>query len=284
MIVWLNKSEVNNLREPIYKFDRDLLQGESIHVHRKCKSTGFKKHWHNYFEIICYENCVGTCELNAEQYPIMENCLFLLTPKDFHQITTQDKEDSFSYIISFSEQIIDKALLDGLTNGPIVLYRVSPRMHEQIQALYEAFCEAGPYRERHLHHLFNSLLIDILKKGESISAVSGDIHPYVRESISCMLANSASEFSLDFFARRFGVTPTYFSHLFHEHTGVTFKQYLTTLRIECAKRMLEEQELPIIDIGYECGFHSPSQFARSFKAATKMTPSSYRRSRRNTGT
>ena len=45
----------------IYKFERDMLRGESIHVQKKRDHTWFKKHWHNYFEIIYYKNCVGEC-------------------------------------------------------------------------------------------------------------------------------------------------------------------------------------------------------------------------------
>jgi len=268
------------LKEPIYKFDRDMLHGEAIHIRKKHKSTSYKKHWHNYYEIICYENCKGTCELNAECYPITGNCLFLLTPKDFHHIATEYRDDACSHIISFSEQIIDKAILDRLTKGPIVLYNVSQRMRAQIRVLYAVFCTNDLYRDRQLYHLFNSLLIDVLKEGKSLSTASGDLHPFVRESISCMLINPAMDFSLTFFAQRFGITATYFSHLFHEQTGIPFKRYLTTLRLECAKRMLEDGQLPIIDVGYECGYGSPSQFARSFQNAMGMSPSEYRNSRK----
>jgi AraC-like DNA-binding protein len=68
----------------------------------------------------------------------------------------------------------------------------------------------------------------------------------------------------------------YFSRLFHASTGVTFKTYLSDLRIEYAKRLLEERKLPIIDVGCECGYNTPSQFVRAFKQHTGMPPSAYR--------
>ena len=48
-----------------------------------------------------------------------------------------------------------------------------------------------------------------------------------------------------------------------------------------AKSLLEEDELPIIDIGYECGFNTPSQFIRAFKKTVEKTPSEYRIQKRN---
>ncbi len=260
----------------VYKFERDMLHGEAIHINKKEDCTWFKKHWHNYYEIIYYRNCVGYCILNGERFEISDNCLFLLTPKDFHEIITDDSPESYSFIISFSEQIIDKTILEALTAGPFTLYGISKEMESQIEELYDVFKGGGNYRERHLFHLFNHILICILENGEFVNTLPHDVNPIVRESISLMLVDPAKNFTLDFFAQRFNITKTYFSHLFHENTGISYKQYLTALRLECAKRMLEENDLPVIDVGYECGFNTPSQFIRTFKKSVGMPPSKYR--------
>ena len=260
----------------IYKFERNMLRGENIHINKKVGNTWFKKHWHNYYEIIYYKNCVGYCILNGERFEITDDCLFFLTPKDFHEIVTEDSPGAGSFIISFNEQIIDKKILPSLTAAPFTLYFPSKGLSEKIEELYAIFKSKDSLRELHLSHLFNCVLIEILEKGNYVSALPKDINPIVREGISLMLTEPSKDFSLDFFAEKFKVTPTYFSRLFHESTGVTFKQYLTGLRIEYAKRMLEEKELPIIDVVYECGFGTPSQFIRAFKSHENMTPSEYR--------
>ncbi len=46
----------------IYKFEREMLEGESIHVNKRTKGISYKKHWHNYYEIIFYYNCQRICE------------------------------------------------------------------------------------------------------------------------------------------------------------------------------------------------------------------------------
>ena len=260
----------------IYKFERDMLKGEDINIQKKHDRTWYKKHWHNYFEIIYYKSCAGHCSLNGVDHALSENCLFFLTPKDFHEIVTEEIPNSYSVIISFSEQIVDKKLLDVLAEEPIVLYDLPSLLAEQIEELYKVFRGQSLYRNRHLKHLLNCILISIIERGQPVSVVSKDIHPIVRESISYMLTNPSEPITLDTFATKFGITKTYFSHLFHDSTGVSFKQYLTSLRMECAKRMLSEKELSIIDICFECGFLTPSQFARSFKAHMGMTPSEYR--------
>ena len=260
----------------IYKFERDMLRGESIHVQKKRDHTWFKKHWHNYFEIIYYKNCVGECKLNGESYPVRGECLFLLTPKDFHEILTEEVAGSHSVILSFVEQAVDGHVLDALTAGPVVCYDLPPLLCAQIEEMAEVFRGKSDYRKQHLTHLLNCVLIAVLERGKPAGTAVRDVSPMVRESIAYMLTNPAERITLQTFAQRFGVTPAYFSRLFHGSTGIAFKQYLTDLRIECAKRMLEERELPIIDVGFECGFQTPSQFVRSFKARVGQTPSVYR--------
>ncbi len=260
----------------IYKFEREMLKGEDIHIRKKSDNAYYKKHWHNYFEIIYYKNCAGYCSLNGMEYPLRGNCLFFLTPSDFHQIVTEEVPDSYALIISFSEQIADKKILEKLTGEAIVLYDLPPLLAGQIEELYTVFSGKSAFRERYLHHLLNCILICILEQGQRVLPAAKDIHPIVRESIAYMLANPSAPITLHTFAEKFCITEAYFSHLFHENAGVSFKQYLTSLRMECAKRMLSEGEFSVIDVGFECGFVSPSQFSRSFKKHTGMTPSEYR--------
>ena len=173
----------------------------------------------------------------------------------------------------YESEALTRALSRRLAREPLQYILGEVAFFEE---LYEVFRGTSPYREQLLKHLLNSILIDILERGRPIDAVSKQIHPIVRESILYMLTNPASPITLDTFSEKFGITKTYFSHLFHNSTGVSFKQYLTSLRMEYAKQMLTEKEPPIIDVGFECGFLTPSQFSRSFKAHTGMTPSEYR--------
>ena len=264
----------------IPKFERDMLHGEHIHLHKKHGVTQFKKHWHNYFEIIYYEHCVGHCLLNGARHELSDSCLFLLTPKDFHEIVTEERADSHSVILSFGEQAVDKHLRGVLTAGPVVMHAPSPTVRTQIEEMVSVFASNGIFRTQHLTHLLNCVLISVLEQGSPASDAARDISPIVRESISYMLTDPARPITLETLAARAGVTKTYFSRLFHADTGVGFKSYLTSLRIEYAKRLLEEKELSVLDISYECGFNTPSQFVRAFRQYTGRSPSQYRQSTR----
>jgi AraC family transcriptional regulator len=53
--------------------------------------------------------------------------------------------------------------------------------------------------------------------------------------------------------------------------------YITRQRIERAKRLLAETELPISEIALRTGFSSQSHFTTSFRRLAGVTPSSFRR-------
>ena len=260
----------------IYKYDSGMLRGNNIFIHANRNHIQAKKHWHNYYEIIFYQKADGCCILNGEKREIRDGCLFLLSPKDFHEIVAEDKEGSYTLIISFNERIIDSSVTDVVTKGPILSYDISPSLSDKLTELYEVFRSEGKYRNQRLRHLFNCILLEVLEKENVLIDNGKDISHIVRESISLMISNPTADLSLGFFAKKFHITEAYFSRLFHKQAGVTFKQYLTSLRLEYARQLLEENKIPIIDVGYECGFNTPSQFYRAFKRAYKTAPSAYR--------
>ena len=72
------------------------------------------------------------------------------------------------------------------------------------------------------------------------------------------------------------ISPYYFSKLFKEDTGVNFIEYLTSVRIQEAKRLLLDGERSIKDICIEIGYQDPNYFSRIFKKHTGVTPTEFK--------
>ena len=77
-------------------------------------------------------------------------------------------------------------------------------------------------------------------------------------------------------AKRCGMTTFRFSRLFKEANGLGFTDYILDKRMNFAKELLDNSQMPITSIGYEAGFKDPSYFARAFKQFVNCTPSEYR--------
>jgi AraC-like DNA-binding protein len=85
------------------------------------------------------------------------------------------------------------------------------------------------------------------------------------------------DLSLPQISEAFKVSPSHFSRIFSRHVGVTFVEYVAGLRVESAKRMLAETELPVQVVAREVGY-TEQTFRRVFKQFVGCNPTQYRES------
>ncbi len=74
------------------------------------------------------------------------------------------------------------------------------------------------------------------------------------------------------------VSTFYFCKQFRKHTGLRFTDYLSRLRIDRAKQMLQNPNRRVSEVAFEVGFMSLPHFNRSFKRITGTTPTLWRQS------
>lgn len=72
-----------------------------------------------------------------------------------------------------------------------------------------------------------------------------------------------------------GLAPAAFCRYFKRRTRKSFVEYLNELRIGHARKLLNNVDLSVGQIGLECGFNNVSHFHRQFKLHTGMTPLRY---------
>ena len=72
------------------------------------------------------------------------------------------------------------------------------------------------------------------------------------------------------------ISPYYFSKVFKEESGLNFIEYLTNIRIDKAKELLDSTSLSIKEICVSCGYTDPNYFSRSFKKKVGVTPTEYK--------
>jgi transcriptional regulator GlxA family with amidase domain len=76
--------------------------------------------------------------------------------------------------------------------------------------------------------------------------------------------------------------PQHFCKKFRNATGITFTEYVSRLRVDKAKKLLLDNGNRVSEVAFECGFGSIPQFYRAFHRHTRVSPSAYRASFRQT--
>ena len=75
------------------------------------------------------------------------------------------------------------------------------------------------------------------------------------------------------------ISPYYFSKIFKEGTGENFIEYLTNIRIDKAKELLNNTDYSMKEICALIGYSDPNYFSRSFKKNVGVTPTEYKEGR-----
>jgi AraC-like DNA-binding protein/quercetin dioxygenase-like cupin family protein len=80
----------------------------------------------------------------------------------------------------------------------------------------------------------------------------------------------------DTLARIAHLSPSSFSRFFKAHTGKTFWEFVTEVRVGHACRLLQEEEDHVTEIALRCGFVDGTSFDRSFRRVKSMSPRQFR--------
>ena len=78
-------------------------------------------------------------------------------------------------------------------------------------------------------------------------------------------------------AKAAGISVVSLGKLFQEYLHTTVNHYITDLRLDKAKHLLEDGKLPISELSAQCGFASSCYFARVFREKNGILPGDYRR-------
>lgn len=111
------------------------------------------------------------------------------------------------------------------------------------------------------------------KKKDSSSGIVFRAKEYIR-------THYRKDISLDDVGREVNISPYYLSKLFKEETGKNFIEYVTGIRMERAKELLERTEKSMKEICLEVGYTDPNYFSRTFKKNVGVTPTEYKEGRR----
>jgi len=89
--------------------------------------------------------------------------------------------------------------------------------------------------------------------------------------------NLDRDLRLEMMAREVGVSPLYLPRVFKESIGQSPHRYVLARRVERARELLRDTELPIVDVALSCGFSSQSHLSNWFLRIVGVPPGAYRK-------
>ena len=260
------------------------------HIANVKRSFQIPVHWHDEFEIIYVKSGFLTVSILGENYIGKPGDAFVVSPGNLHFMGSQTGNvDYFTFLfplkyISFrTDDILDDKLLEPLNSGHLM---ISPEIEDTVKEQCEQLVEIyGAKKEESQSKITAQIktkiillqfILELWKKGFIVENDTGGKNTVEKEMVSYIQQNFTGKILLKEFGEQFHLSEKYISRYFKEHFHITISQYVTYLRLEHAKQLLQDTDIPVTEVAMQSGYQNVSYFIRSFKKTYGMSPLKYR--------
>lgn len=227
-------------------------------------------HWHSDCELLYVEKGEIELFIDGSTHLLKQGQACLIGRMQVHSIHTIS-ESEISMII-FSPDLLSGSMSRYWLDSPVL------SSDYDFLSLYDAIKEELLNEDRFTMQSIDArltlTLIRILR-GEPISALTtGSKERLLYMELLDDIDKNYSYYSSERGASFLCVSKVYFSSYFHKTSGMTFTEYLSSVRIAKALEMLAtDKDLTVTEISSLCGFNSIRNFNYTFKRITGYSPS-----------
>jgi len=226
----------------------------------------FPVHQHDCWEITINLQGSGTATINGLSYPFQPGTIFCLAPGIRHGKVSQDG-------------FIDGSLMlrDFVPFSSSDIYHFEDDANATVQHLFglmfEIMIKDGPNAQAIIHSLADAIYQLMISWSQTANR-----NPVVERFQKLLLENlSNPDFDLASVRKTSGYSSSYFRKLFKRITGHTPLGYITHMRIEYARRQIQQYfgVRSMKEIALNSGFSDPYYFSRIFRQVTGLSPMKY---------
>lgn len=272
------------------------------------KGTLVKHHWHEELEIIYFFEGNFRLDINMESFFVRSECIYFINPGELHSIITEKSgspgEDAIVFspgILSFdSYDAAQMQLIHPIQKGKMLFPRCLLPRHPAFAPVRNAFMdimqsfgqplcsnsllEKGAVTDDLTCQLYiKSSLLRILAILSSYRLFVPKEHNYdkrvecIKTVLTYIKENYMEKIYVRDLARIANMNEQYFCRFFKKAIGRPPKEYITEYRMKQSIRLLEETDLPVMEVCLESGYNNLGNFLKEFRKYTQTTPLQYRK-------
>lgn len=246
-------------------------------------------HYHPYYEFYYLLSGTRKIFINDTIYSVKKGDLIIIPKGELHRTTYIGGETHERIVMDFNdaflEPLISKIGYDAFNkcfdNRQL---SIPPNRREYVEELFGKIIRehngVDTYSAIILSLYVYELIMFVLRCREnsdhpcSVAEIGDDI---ISDAARYISSNFTHDFSLTQLAAKYNMSPSYFSRKFKLCTGFGYKEYLITIRILEAGKLLLNTDLSITEIAEKCGFDDSNYFGDSFKKVKGISPREYRK-------
>lgn len=241
------------------------------------KKLDFPVHLHNAVELVLLKEGASTVLQSDGKHPIQPGDLYLSFPMQPHGYENSQNIYAYVWIIPTTPYLTPyQALLEQKLPRQPILHRWQWEASGIEQLINMAIAEQDEVSPEVMQAYMHLIIGKVLEIYELIPRQNTGTD--AMEKLLLFLNTHYREpLTRKQIAHAVGYNESYISHLFAEVFQTTLTEYLTTLRLEDASRLLRETALSVTEIAFSVGFGSIRSFHRAFFKKFGVSPSQYRK-------
>lgn len=258
--------------------ENTIFKKKNFIVVKKTMKAGepFPVHWHDYFEFEIILSGEGRHIYNNNAYTLTPGCAYLMCYTDFHSVEPLCDLELIN--VRFNESMLDPALLSAIRIGGKFNCRFDKAESEavinKLTALSIESVNSMPFSHLVTSSLINEIVIEIVRKCGSHKAAASKTP--VQRAIYYIYENFREPLSLDILSKKLSLSKNHLGMLIKRETGMSFNEYLSSVRLKCACDLLKTTNMTVKEIAFASGYGSVEYFLYIFKQRLKTTPTKYR--------
>ncbi len=252
--------------------------------------TNPARHFHPWWEILYIASGERTFFYANRTLHIGAGTFLCIAPGILHRAINPAGESCRLYNVFFSEggQALPPDNPRFVSLLPVLqacnpCIALPPEMQDRVSHLFSCMGKELITKEAGWETLVWSYLGEILVAVSRQKMVAGvalqptvEMKPHLAAAIDYLNVHYTEPLTLSSVAERFHLSPSHLSRSFKAATHFGFVEYVNSLRVSRACRLLSDTQKSVLDIAMECGFGSVTQFGRCFKELAGTNPLSYR--------
>lgn len=219
-----------------------------------------------------------TFETVPQEAPV--GSMVIYPPGYKQQYIYYQKDRAEVYWIHFTGHEAEKLLHTyDLPLHQIIQIGSSTQIQELFQTIIHELQVAGLYQEQLLQLKLQELFLLTRRLMSRKVSDAGQQQAIIEEAVRYFNENYYHSIEIQEYARQQHISTCWFIRSFRQYMGMPPLKYLTTIRTNRAKELLEGTAYTISEIGAIVGYDNPLYFSRIFRSETGMSPKQYRRMR-----
>ena len=247
-------------------------------------TLGYRSHLHASVELAMVFEGHVRITVDSKTYDVRGGDAFVVFPNQIHYFETVEREQYV--LLKFNPDILPEFLPQLGSHLPVdnIIPGAAQDSHlsHTIQAIADTYYSEDPFREEILRGYLLVFFGSLLPKMELRDIQSRDYN-LLGMIMNYCISNYNQDLSLAKLEKDLHLSKYYISHVLSSKLHIGFNDYINSLRVSAACKLLSQTDKSITEISEEVGFNTLRTFNRAFLKSLDTTPSAYRKAKRKKG-